>query len=152
MHDVLQNFFLRLPSPYCITQDGRPLPPVAAALEEEDELFSNDPWVRPPIRADYGFNLRLGPKVFLNVNSVFVDTCPVNVGARGLIGSNCCFYSGTHPLDPVVRNGTADPEMGKEINIGEDCWLGVNVIVLPGITIGRGSTIGAGSVVTKASQ
>jgi acetyltransferase-like isoleucine patch superfamily enzyme len=55
-------------------------------------------------------------------------------------------------LDPVVRNGTADPEMGKEINIGEDCWLGVNVIVLPGITIGRGSTIGAGSVVTKASQ
>jgi acetyltransferase-like isoleucine patch superfamily enzyme len=48
-----------------------------------------------------------------------------------------------------VRNGTSGPELGKEINIGEDCWLGGNVIVLPGVTIGRGATIGAGSVVTR---
>ena len=134
---------------YSIIQDNRPLPPQAPTQEEDDELFSEDPWVERPLRADYGTNIHLGSKAFLNFNSVFVDTCPVYIGARCLIGPNCCFYSGTHPLDPAVRNGTEGPELGKEIRIGDDCWLGGNVIVLPGITIGRGSTIGAGSVVTK---
>ena len=58
-------------------------------------------------------------------------------------------FSGTHPLDPEVRNGTKGPETGAEIVIEEDCWLGGNVTVLPGIRIGRGSVVGAGSVVTK---
>lgn len=66
-----------------------------------------------------------------------------------MVGPNCSFFSGTHPLDPHIRNGTRGPETGKPITIGEDCWLGGNVIVLPGITIGKGSTVGAGSVVTK---
>lgn len=92
---------------------------------------------------------RLGDNVFVNRNSTWVDTCPITVGARTLIGPNCSFYSGTHPLDPTVRNGTRGPESGKPINIGEDCWLGGNVIVLPGVIIGKGSTVGAGSVVTK---
>jgi len=59
------------------------------------------------------------------------------------------FYSGTHPLDPAVRDGTRGPELGKEIHIGEDCWIAGNVSILPGITIGKGSVVGAGSVVTK---
>lgn len=102
--------------------------------------------VRPPKaqRED-----RLGANVFVNWNSTWIDTCPITVGARTLIGPNCCFYTGTHPLDPTVRNGTRGPETGKPINIGEDCWLGGNVIVLPGVVIGKGSTVGAGSVVTK---
>ncbi|KAL3417315.1 galactoside O-acetyltransferase [Phlyctema vagabunda] len=57
--------------------------------------------------------------------------------------------SGTHPTDPSVRNGIRGPELGKPITIGKDCWLGGNVIILPGVTIGDGSTIGAGSVVTR---
>jgi len=65
------------------------------------------------------------------------------------VGPSCSFYSGTHPLDPFLRNGIKGPEFGKPINIGADCWFGGNVIVLPGVTIGRGCTIGAGSVVTK---
>lgn len=85
----------------------------------------------------------------VNWNSTFVDTCPVRIGARTLIGPNCSFYSGTHPLDPELRNGLVGPESGKEINVGDDCWIGGNVIILPGVTIGKGSTIGAGSVVTK---
>ena len=65
------------------------------------------------------------------------------------MASNVSLFSGTHPLDPDVRNGTQGPEMGAEIRIEEDCWLGGNVTVLPGVRIGRGSGVGAGSVVTK---
>ncbi|KIX05754.1 uncharacterized protein Z518_03726 [Rhinocladiella mackenziei CBS 650.93] len=132
-----------------LTHDPRPLPPAAKTQEEDDALFARDPWVSAPIHADYGFNIFLADTAQLNFNSTFVDTCPIHIGARTLIGPNCSFYSGTHPLDPAVRNGTNGPELGKEINIGKDCWLGGNVIVLPGVTIGEGSTIGAGSVVTK---
>lgn len=98
---------------------------------------------------DYGKNVKLGHGVFLNFNSVFVDTCEIEIGARTLVGPNCSFYSGMHPLDPVLRNGTKGPELGKPISIGEDCWFGGDVKVMPGVKIGRGSVIGAGSVVTK---
>jgi acetyltransferase-like isoleucine patch superfamily enzyme len=85
----------------------------------------------------------------MNFNSVFVNTCLTTIGNNVLIGPNVSFYSGTHPLDPAVRNGTKGPEAGKEIHVGDDCWIGGNVVILPGVTIGRGCTIGAGSVVTK---
>lgn len=135
-----------------ITGDNRPLPTPAPTVAEDDELFADDPWVIGPLHADYGFNIKLGIGAFVNFNSTFVDTCPISIGARTLVGPNCSFYSGTHPLDPAVRMGTTGPELGKSIDVGEDCWFGGNVIVLPGITIGRGCSIGAGSVVTKASD
>jgi acetyltransferase-like isoleucine patch superfamily enzyme len=99
---------------------------------------------------DYGYNVRLGKNVFINFNSVFLDTCLTTIGDRTLVGPNVSFYSGTHPLDPVVRQGTRGPELGKEIHVEQDCWIGGNVVILPGVTIGRGSVVGAGSVVTKS--
>jgi len=92
---------------------------------------------------------RLGLGVYCNSNSTWIDTSPIVVGARTIIGPNCSFYSGGHPTDPVLRNGLKGPEFGKPITIGEDCWLGGNCVVLPGVTIGKGVTVGAGSVVTK---
>ncbi len=133
-----------------LIQDTRPLPPPAENQEADDALLRNEPWVQAPISMDYGFNVRVGEGVFININCVFIDTSPITIGARTLFGPNVHLYSGTHPVDPAVRNGTLGPETGKEIHIGEDCWLGGNVIVLPGRDVtGRGSTIGAGSVVTK---
>ena len=98
---------------------------------------------------DYRCNVKLGEGVFINANATFVDTCPIRIRPRTLVGPNCGFYSGTHPLDPALRNGIQGPELGKAIEIGEDCWLGGNVIVLPGVKIGKGAMIGAGSVVTR---
>lgn len=92
---------------------------------------------------------RLGENVYVNFNSVWLDTCLIEVGDRTLIGPNCSFYSATHPLDPFLRMGTQGPEYGKPIRIGPDCWFGGNCIVLPGVTIGKGVVVGAGSVVTR---
>lgn len=105
--------------------------------------------VEPPVYFDYGTNIVLGAGVFLNVNTTIIDTCKVYIGARTMFGPNVSLYSGCHPLDPELRNGLRGPEMGKEICIGEDCWIGGNAIVLPGVKVGSGSVVGAGSVVTK---
>lgn len=133
-----------------IIQDETPLPPNHSSEAEDDAQFENDPWIEPPLAMDYGYNVRLGENVFINFNSVFLDTCLITIGSRTLVGPNVSFYSGTHPLDPAVRDGTRGPELGKEIHIGEDCWIGGNVCILPGVNIGRGSVVGAGSVVTKS--
>ena len=66
-----------------------------------------------------------------------------------MIGTNCQFYTPSHPIVPELRNGLDGPEWAKPITIGKDCWLGGGVVVLPGVTIGDGVTIGAASVVTK---
>ena len=58
-------------------------------------------------------------------------------------------YTASHPLDPLIRNGTLGPEFAKPINIGDDVWVGGGAIILPGVTIGEGAVIAAGSVVTR---
>ncbi|GAB7348688.1 hypothetical protein MBLNU459_g7434t1 [Dothideomycetes sp. NU459] len=132
--------------------DTSPLPQKDPnANEAEDEaLFDELAWVEPPFHADYGTNVRLGANVFINFNCTIIDTCLVSIGARTLLAPNVSLYSGTHPLDPDLRNGTQGPELGKEIIIEADVWIGGNVTILPGVTIGKGSTVGAGSVVTKS--
>ncbi|KAE9986149.1 hypothetical protein EG328_006411 [Venturia inaequalis] len=132
-----------------IVGDTRPLPPQNPDQEADDALFEDDPWVEAPLQIDYGTNVKVGQGVFLNFNCCILDTCEVKIGARTLVGPNVSFYSGTHPLDPLLRNGTKGPELGKPISVGEDCWIGGNVQVLPGVKLGRGVVVGAGSVVTK---
>ena len=87
--------------------------------------------------------------MYINNNATFIDTCNITIGSRTLLGPYVSVYAGGHPLDPEVRNGTAGPEFGKEVHIEQDCWIGGNAIILPGVRIGKGSTVGAGSVVTK---
>lgn len=106
----------------------------------------------PPIRIDYGFNITIGSSSFINFNCVFLDTCLISIGNRVLIGPNVSFMAGTHPLDPGLRNGTKGPELGKEILIEDDCWIGGNVSILPGVRIGKGAVLGACSVVTKVQM
>ncbi|RAH70440.1 sugar O-acetyltransferase [Aspergillus aculeatinus CBS 121060] len=132
-----------------ILNDQTPLPPPQEDPLDDDIQLEHYPWIEPPFRIDYGHNLKVGEGAFINFDAVIIDTSSITIGARTLIGPRVSLYSGTHPLDPVERNGFKGPQIGKEIRIGEDCWLAGNVTVLPGVTIGKGAVIGAGSVVNK---
>jgi acetyltransferase-like isoleucine patch superfamily enzyme len=134
---------------HSIVGDTSPLPPTIDDQDKDAELLEHIPWVHAPIHVDYGTNFKVGAGVFINFNCTVLDTCDIRIGARTLVGPNVSLYSGTHPLDPLVRNGTQGPELGKEVVIGEDCWIGGNVCILPGVKLGRGVVVGAGSVVTK---
>lgn len=100
---------------------------------------------------DHGLNFKVGAGTFLNFNLLVLDTCLITIGERVLFGPNVSLYGAIHPLDPAIRQGMKGPEAGKEIHIEDDVWIGGSVMVLAGVRIGKGCTIGAGSVVTRVS-
>ncbi|RUP49884.1 maltose O-acetyltransferase [Jimgerdemannia flammicorona] len=83
----------------------------------------------------------------MNFNCVLLDASRIEIGDRTLMAPNVQLYAATHPVDPVVRS--TGLELARPIKIGKDCWIGGSAIVCPGVTIGDGVTVGAGSVVTK---
>src|SRR5574344_832154 len=103
--------------------------------------------INPPFFCDYGETIKFGKNVFVNYNCTFLSCNDIKIGANTFIGPNVQLYTAIHPLNPEER--ITGFESAKPITIGENCWLGGGVIVLPGVEIGEGSTIGAGSVVTK---
>lgn len=104
-------------------------------------------WIEPPFYCDYGSNISLGDKVFFNFNCVILDVARVRIGSRVLFGPAVQVYAATHPLSAAERR--TGFELGKEIDIGDDVWIGGGAIICPGVRIGRASVIGAGSVVTR---
>ncbi|KAJ5087224.1 hypothetical protein N7456_010840 [Penicillium angulare] len=132
-----------------MTCNDRPIPPPDSNLDNDDALLQDHPWVERPIRLSYGFNVKTGEKVHIESNCVILDTGTVSIGSRTRIGRNVSLFASTYPVDPKLRNGIKGSEQGGNIDIGQDCFIGENVIVLPGVTIGDGCTISAGSVVTK---
>ncbi|WP_436937677.1 sugar O-acetyltransferase [Staphylococcus xylosus] len=100
-----------------------------------------------PFQADYGYNINLGQRVFINHDCYFMDCNKIVIGDNVFIGPNCGLYTAIHPLDYQSRNEGI--EKALPINIGNNVWIGANVVVLPGVTIGEGAVIRAGSVVAK---
>lgn len=98
-----------------------------------------------PFSSDFGPNIKLGKNIFINRNCMFVDLGGVTLEDGGLIGPDVKLISVNHPLESARRhNVVVDPVLIKE-----NAWIGANAIVLPGVTVGKNSVVGAGSVVTR---
>lgn len=100
-----------------------------------------------PVYISYGINIFLAEKVFINVNVTLQDNAPIYIGKQTMVGPNVQFYTANHPIAVDLR--CSGIEQAKSICIGEKVWIGGGAIILPGITVGDGAVIGAGSVVTK---
>lgn len=99
----------------------------------------------PPFHCDHGNGIRMGENSFINYNCTILDGAYVTIGHDVKIGPDCHLFTPQHPIDYLSRRGTR--ESAFPITIGDDTWLGGNVTVLPGVTIGARCIIGAGSVV-----
>lgn len=103
--------------------------------------------VRPPLWVDYGSNITIGARTFVNYNLTALDVAAITIGEDCQIGPNVQLLTPTHPLEPGPRRDKL--EAARPITIGDNVWLGGGAVVLPGVTIGDNSVIGAGAVVTK---
>lgn len=103
--------------------------------------------IEPPFFCDYGYNIEIGENFFANYNFTVLDVGKVRIGENVQIAPNVSIYTAGHPIHPESRN--SGYEYGIDITIGDNCWIGGNTCIMPGVTIGKNVVIGAGSVVTK---
>jgi maltose O-acetyltransferase len=109
--------------------------------------FGEGSEIRPPLYCDYGYQIHIGARTFINYGAVLLDVATITIGDDVQIGPNVQLLTPTHPLDPDARR--AKLEAARPITIGHNVWLGGGVIVLPGVSIGENTVVGAGAVVTK---
>ncbi len=109
--------------------------------------LGNEVSILSPFYCDYGEFIEIGDYTFINHNAYLMDGGGIRIGSHCFIGPNCGMYTAQHPLLPEERNRGL--ERALPIEIGNNCWIGADVTILPGVSIGEGSVIGAKSVVTK---
>lgn len=103
-------------------------------------------FIEPTFHCDYGFNIHTHGLTVVNYNCVILDTSPVHIGAGAFIAPGVCLSCAGHAIDPQQR--AAGIGTSKPIVLEDNVWIGANAVVCGGVTIGNGSIIGAGSVVT----
>ena len=123
-------------------------------LVERNELIKyiigktkNKFWIEQPFICDYGYNIEIGENFYSNHNLTILDCAKVTFGDNVYIAPNVSFYTAEHPLDYKTRNQGL--EYAKPIKVGNNVWIGGNVIVLSDVSVGNNVVIGAGSVITK---
>lgn len=103
-------------------------------------------FINQPFYCDYGKNIRVGKRFFANFHFTVLDEALVTIGDDVFVGPNVSIYTACHSTNPTERN--TRQEWSRPVTIGNNCWIGGSVTILPGVTIGHNTTIGAGSVVT----
>jgi len=134
--------------------NSTPMDQVEERVAMMKELFgdmdpASPPWIEHGFHIDFGCYTSIGSDVYMNSNCTILDCGRVRIGSRCLFATNVQLLGATHPVHYELRNGTKGPEMGAEVTIGDDCWLGSGALILGGVTIGKGCVVGAGSVVTR---
>lgn len=104
-------------------------------------------FIEAPFHCSYGMNIELREGVYLNAGCTILDSAPVRVGARTMLGPGVQIYCAEHAKDPKMR--LEGLEVAKPVTIGQDVWIGGGAIILAGVTIGDRAIVGAGSVVTR---
>ncbi|MBR2441999.1 MAG: sugar O-acetyltransferase [Clostridia bacterium] len=119
-----------------------------ALLKEMFAELGEGCYIEPPFRSNFGGkHVHFGKKVYANFNLTLVDDTHIYVGDYTMMAPNVILATATHPISPALRE--KGYQYNLPIHIGKNCWLGAGVIVLPGVTIGDNTVVGAGSVVTK---
>ena len=120
----------------------------SAMLREMFAEIGEGCYIEPPLHANFGgHHVHFGKWVYTNFNLTLVDDTHIYVGDDTMIGPNVTIATAGHPIDPSLRRKGL--QFNMPVRIGSNCWLGAGVIVMPGVTIGDNTVIGAGSVVTK---
>lgn len=124
-------------------------------IEEKDNILKNlfgsigeRFIINQPFRCDYGCNIYIGEDCFINFNCTILDEAKVTIGHNVFLGPNVSIYTACHPLEADKRNKFI--EWAEPVNIGNNVWIGGDVTLLPGISLGDNVVVGAGSVVTKS--
>ena len=120
----------------------------AALLKEMFAQIGEGCYIEPPLHANFGGrHVHFGDRVYANFNLTLVDDTHIYVGSGTMFGPNVTLATAGHPIDPELR--ARGLQYNMPVRIGENCWLGAGVTVMPGVTVGDNTVIGAGSVVTK---
>ena len=106
-----------------------------------------DAFINPPFYCDYGSHIEVGKNFFANYNCTMLDVGRIRIGDNVQLAPNVAIYTAGHPVHPATRNTLY--EYGIDVTIGNNVWIGGNVVICPGVTIGDNTVIGVGSVVTK---
>lgn len=106
-----------------------------------------DAWITPPFYCDKGSQIYVGKNFYANTGLLILDEARVEIGDNVFIAPRVSMYTACHPIDAAVRN--TGLEYAKGITIGNNVWIGGNVVINPGVHIGNDVVIGSGSVVTK---
>ena len=119
-----------------------------ALLKEMFAEIGEGCYIEPPLHANWGgHHVHFGKNVYANFGLTMVDDTHIYVGDCTMFGPHCVIATAGHPIDPELRSEAY--QFNMPVHIGKNCWLGAGVLVMPGVTIGDNSVIGAGSVVTK---